>query len=215
MGGSFFASGQIYSETLFLKEYGAKRFARFFVYNGFAIILTGVFYNYFLLKWPLRKGYLFLVTLITSLVISLNFIEVKEYKWLPFYIYMANYLFTFFLDIHFFNYAFQFLSIRNSKRILPVLMGAGKLGGIISSLLIFSIFSKDISKYGVYVWAFNGILMLIPILLLRKSSLLDLFRSSILFYPTKPLGRRNASCFLILSSAVPDSNRERRITRSG
>lgn len=177
LSGSFFATGQIFSETIFLKAYGAKGFAKFFIHNGFAIIIAGLFYNYFLLKLPLKKGYIFLVILITSLIGSSHLLHENNYSWLPFYIYMGNYLFTFFLDIHFFNYAFQFLTIRSSKRLLPFLMGAGRLGGIISSILIFSIFSKDIANYGTTIWAINAILIIIPILLLKKSSVAEYERA--------------------------------------
>ena len=109
--------------------------------NGIAVIIAGILYNYYLLRLPLQKGYIILLSFITILILSVSFLHVLDLAWVPFYIYMANYLFFIFLDIHFFNYAFQYLTIRNSKRILPVIMAGGKLGGIISSLLIFYIFS--------------------------------------------------------------------------
>jgi len=171
LSGSFFAIGQIFSETIFLKTYGAKGFSGFFIQNGIAIIIAGVFYNFFILKLSLRKGYIFLLSLITVLIISASYFKDKDFAWMPFYIYMGNYIFTVFLDIHFFNYAFQNLTIRNSKRILPFLMGGGKLGGIISGLLIFYIFSKDISRFGMIVWAVNGALILIPVLFFKISGL--------------------------------------------
>jgi len=81
---------------------------------------------------------------------------------------MTNYLFTFFLDIHFFNYSFKFLSLRNAKRILPFLMGAGKLGGIFSSLFIFSFLNKISPLNIATIWASSAIIMVLPIYLLRK-----------------------------------------------
>ncbi|MCP4132523.1 MAG: hypothetical protein GY754_16235, partial [bacterium] len=141
LSGAFFATGQIYSETLFLKTYGAQHFSHFFIRNGIALIFAGILYNYFILKLPLRKGYYVLIISIVLLLSSSLLLMNRKLQWLPFYIYMGNYLFTFFLDIHFFNFSFQFLSLRNSKRILPLLMSGGKLGGIVAGLLIFTLFS--------------------------------------------------------------------------
>ncbi|MCU0822468.1 MAG: cyclic nucleotide-binding domain-containing protein, partial [Spirochaetes bacterium] len=132
---------------------------------------AGLLYNYFLLKLSLRNGYIFLTVIISMAIASLHLFLDENHSWLPFYIYMGNYLFTFYLDIHFFNYAFQFLSIRNSKRLLPFLMGAGKFGGILSSVLIYYIFSKDIERFGTLIWAANAILILLPLLLIRKSKI--------------------------------------------
>ncbi|MCP4134666.1 MAG: cyclic nucleotide-binding domain-containing protein [bacterium] len=93
----------------------------------------------------------------------------KKLQWLPFYIYMGNYLFTFFLDIHFFNFSFQFLSLRNSKRILPLLMSGGKLGGIVAGLLIFTFFSDSIARLGIFLWLTLGSLLILPVLILSGS----------------------------------------------
>ena len=173
LSGSFYTVGQIFTETLFLKTYGVKALSNFFIKNGIALISVGMLYNYFLLKFPLRKGYFFLISLFIILIASSFLFIPKNYYWLPFYYYMGNYLFTFFLDLHFFNFAFQYLTIRSSKRILPILMGGGKLGGIISSLLFFYIFSENISKYGTYVWIINGSLIFIPLFLLKIYTLSD------------------------------------------
>ncbi|GEM_PF-761361 len=166
LSGSFFAVGQIYSETIFLKAYGAEGLSRFFIYNGIVLIIMGILYNSILLRLSLKRGYFILIVLFAGLIFAASFLSVDAFPWLPFYLYLGNYLFTFFLDIHFFNYAYQFLSLRSSKRLLPFIMGGGKLGGIAASLLFFAIFSQDISRFGVYVWALNGSLLLIPVLFL-------------------------------------------------
>ncbi|MBN2041723.1 MAG: hypothetical protein JW864_16930 [Spirochaetes bacterium] len=180
LSGSFFAVGQIFSETIFLKTYGAKGFSSFFIQNGIAIIITGILYNYYFLKIPMRRGYVILISSMFFLILTGSIFHAQDLPWFPFYIYMANYLFTVFLDIHFFNYAFQHLSLRNSKRILPFLMGGGKLGGIISSLIVFYIFSKDISNWGMFVWAVNGGLILIPVLLFKKVDMAGSGKSGIM-----------------------------------
>ncbi|MDY6933890.1 MAG: cyclic nucleotide-binding domain-containing protein [Spirochaetota bacterium] len=169
LSGSFFAIGQIFSETIFLKEYGAEGLSRFFIYNGAAIITAGICYNYFLLKMSLKKAYIFLIGFSTIMILLASVYLQGNYSWLPFYMYMGNYLFTFFLDMHFFNFAFQFLNLRSSKRILPFLMGGAKLGGILISLIVFTLFSESISEYGIYIWAINAFLLFIPFLLLRFS----------------------------------------------
>ncbi len=163
LSGSFYAIGQIYTETLFLKAYGASGLSRFFVYNGIALILTGIIYNYILLRFSLKKGYYFLVVLFSTLIYLSLTPGAAEYSWLPFYLFLGNYLFTFFLDIHFFNYSYQFLSIRSSKRLLPLIMGGGKLGGITVSLLMISIFSDDIISTGGIFWLINGALLVVPV----------------------------------------------------
>jgi ATP/ADP translocase len=166
LSGSFYAFGQIYTETIFLKAYGAQGLSRFFVYNGIAIIFTGILYNYLLLKISLRKGYYFLVILFSSLIAASSLLVGQMYSWLPLYLFLGNYIFTFFLDIHFFNFSFQYLSLRSSKRVLPFLMGGGKLGGIIASLLIFTVFSEAIIKYGMMLWLINGLIIVIPLIIL-------------------------------------------------
>ena len=98
------------------------------------------------------------------LVLSSQFIH--TYQWIPFYMFMGNYLATFFLDVHFFNYTYQFLTLRNSKRILPFLIGGGKLGGILTSLSIYLYFSETITQFGIYLWIANGLLLLVPIVAL-------------------------------------------------
>ncbi len=166
LSGSFYAFGQIYTETFFLKAYGAQGLSKFFVYNGLALILCGIIYNYFIFKITLRKGYYLLVTLFSSLILSSILVIDRNYTWIPLYLFLGNYLFTFFLDIHFFNFAFQYLSIRSSKRILPLLMGGGKLGGILASLLVFSVFSRNIIQYGGVLWCLNGFLIVLPLIYL-------------------------------------------------
>ncbi len=167
LSGSFFAVGQIFTETIFLKAYGAKGLSKFFVYNGIALIFVGIIYNSLFLRLSLKKGFMILISIFAFLIFSSTFLSTDRYRWLPFYLYMANYLFTFFIDIHFFNYAFQFLSLRSSKRLLPFIMGGGKLGGIGASLLVFTIFSRDISASGIYVWAVNGSILIIPVILIN------------------------------------------------
>ena len=166
LSGSFYAFGQIYTETIFLKAYGAQGLSRFFVYNGIAIIIAGILYNYLLLKISLRKGYYFLVILFSSLIAASSLLMDGMYAWLPLYLFLGNYIFTFFLDIHFFNFSFQYLSLRSSKRVLPFLMGGGKLGGIIASFLVFTIFSETIITYGIVLWLVNGIIIVIPLIIL-------------------------------------------------
>jgi len=63
LSGCFYATGQIYAETLFLKTYGAPGLSRFFVYNGVSLIAGGLLYNLFILKVPPRRGYIALVAL--------------------------------------------------------------------------------------------------------------------------------------------------------
>lgn len=171
LSGSLFAVGQIYSETLFLKAYGAEGFSKFFVQNGIVLIFAGILYNFYLLKIPLKNGYYFLICTAASLITGSYLLQGYNFKWLPFYIYMGNYLFTFFLDIHFYNYAFRHLTLRNSKRILPFLMGGGKFGGIVSSMMIFSFFARDIEKFGLFFWAVNMMLLIVPVLFMRISSI--------------------------------------------
>ncbi len=169
LSGAFYAVGQIFTETLFLKAYGAAGLSRFFIYNGIALITGGIIYNLFLLKIPLRRGYMLLITLFSALIFSSSYFARFNPAWLPFYLYLGNYLFTFFLDMHFFNYIYQFLTLRNSKRIVPFLMAGGKLGGILASLSIFSLFSQDIAHWGVALWALTGVLMIAPVAVIRRS----------------------------------------------
>ncbi|TAL35043.1 MAG: cyclic nucleotide-binding domain-containing protein [Spirochaetes bacterium] len=166
--GCFYSLGQIFTETLFLKTYGAQGLSRFFVYNGIALILSGTLYNLLLLKISMRRGYFLLIALATGIIALASRYAHTEYRWYVFSLYLANYLFTFFLDMHFFNFIYQYMTLRNSKRILPFLMGGGKLGGIAASALCFTIFARDISLYGFYMWAASGALLAIPVLLLRK-----------------------------------------------
>lgn len=170
LSGAFYAAGQIYAETLFLKTYGAIGLSRFFVYNGIALIAGGLLYNLFLLKVPPRRGYIALVALFSALIVASSHDRLRGESWLPFALYLGNYLFTFFLDMHFFNFIFRYLSLRNSRRILPFLMGGGKLGGIIAGALIYGLFAGDIARLGVFLWAFCGALMLVPLLALRGPS---------------------------------------------
>ena len=166
LSGSFYTIGQIFTETLFLKTYGAQGFSLFFMQNGIALILAGILYNYFMLRMNLRKGYLFMILLFSGLIVSAWFMSKAEIYRFPFYLYMANYLFTFFLDIHFYNFAYEYMSLRNSKRILPFLIGGGKFGGIAASLMIFTVFSGTIIDRGIIIWAANGLLLIIPVWLL-------------------------------------------------
>ncbi len=170
LSGSFFTVGQIFSETLFLKAYGAKGYSRFFIQNGFALIAAGILYNYFIRKVALHRGYIYIVGIFSTLIISASFIVNNNFEWTYFYMYMGNYLATFFLDMHFFNYAFEFLSVRNSKRVLPFLMSGGKLGGIFTSLIIYYLLSKQISGIGFYLWAGIGFTILIPIIYLNATT---------------------------------------------
>lgn len=166
LSGSFYAFGQIYTETIFLKAYGAQGLSRFFVYNGIAIIFVGILYNYLMLKISLRKGYFFLIILFSSLIAVSSFATQQKYSWLPFYLFLGNYIFTFFLDIHFFNFSYQYLSLRSSKRVLPFLMGGGKLGGIIASFLVFTVFSETIITHGMILWLINGAIIVLPLIVL-------------------------------------------------
>ena len=166
LSGSFYAIGQIFTETIFLKAYGASGLSRFFVYNGIALIVAGVFYNYILLRFSLRKGYIFLIVLFSGLICLSLMERVQHYSWLPFYLFLGNYLFTFYLDIHFFNYSYQFLSIRSSKRLFPLLMGGGKLGGIFASLLMIMAFRENIVGMGGVWWLINGLLLLAPVVIM-------------------------------------------------
>jgi len=170
LSGAFYATGQIFTETIFLKTYGAPGLSRFFVYNGIALIVGGLLYNLFLLKVSLRRGYIVLVALFTGLIAAASLERFRGEGWLPFALYLGNYLFTFFLDMHFFNFVFRYLSLRNSRRILPFLMGGGKLGGILAGALVFGLFSGDIARLGVIMWASCGALMLVPLLALRPPS---------------------------------------------
>ncbi len=170
LSGSFYAFGQIYTETIFLKTYGAQGLARFFVYNGIALVAAGIVYNLLVLRLTLRRGYYALVGFFSFLIICAIFAADKHYPWLPFYLFLGNYLFTFFLDIHFFNFIFQYLSIRSARRVVPLLMGGGKLGGIVAALLIFSFFSTDIATKGALLWLINGIMIVLPLLALGSIS---------------------------------------------
>ncbi len=167
LSGFFYATGQIFTETIFLKTYGAPGLSRFFVYNGIALIFGGLLYNLFLLRVSLRRGYIVLIVLFTGLITTASLERFRGESWLPFVLYLGNYLFTFFLDMHFFNFIFRYLSLRNSRRIIPFLMGGGKLGGIISGALIFGLMSDDITRLGIILWASSGALMLVPLLTLR------------------------------------------------
>ncbi len=163
LSGSFYTVGQIYTETLFLKSYGAGGLSRFFVYNGIALIVAGIMYNYVLLRFSLKRGYIILIALFSGLILlSLNMSYDAHYR-LPFYLYLGNYLFTFYLDIHYFNYSYQFLSIQSSKRLLPLLMGGGKLGGIIASFSLIALFGQDVMQWGGIWWCINGILLVAPV----------------------------------------------------
>lgn len=170
LSGAFFATGQIISETIFLKTYGAQGLSSFFMYNGVAIIALGILYNLFILKITLQKGYIILISLFTLLISCASLIPDDKTGCLPFALYMGNYLFTFFLDLHFFNYIFQYLTIRNSKRILPFLMGGGKLGGIIASLAVYALYMRPSGNVSLYLWALCGASMIIPLLVLRRDS---------------------------------------------
>lgn len=163
LSGSFYAVGQIYTETLFLKSYGAGGLSRFFVYNGVALIVAGVVYNYVLLRFSLKRGYFILIAFFSGIIfLSLN-ISPDAHPRLPFYLYLGNYLFTFYLDIHYFNYSYQFLSIQSSKRLLPLLMGGGKLGGMIASFFLIALFGQDVMQWGGIWWCVNGILLVAPV----------------------------------------------------
>ena len=125
LSGSFYAIGQIFSETVFLKAYGAEGLSKFFIYNGIALILGGIIYNSLLLRLSLKRGYVALILFFSGLILGASLLPFDELPWLPFYLFLGNYVITSFLDIHFFNYAFQYLSLRSSKRLLPLLMGGG------------------------------------------------------------------------------------------
>ncbi|MCX7677637.1 MAG: cyclic nucleotide-binding domain-containing protein [Spirochaetes bacterium] len=164
LSGSFYAVGQIYTETLFLKAYGAHGLSRFFVYNGLALIIAGIMYNYVLLRVSLQRGYLFLIALFSALIYISQYISFESHPKVPFYLYLGNYLFTFYLDVHYFNYSSQFLSIQSAKRLLPLLMGGGKLGGIIASFFLIALFGQDVVFFGSTWWFLNGVLLVFPIL---------------------------------------------------
>ncbi len=163
LSGSFYAVGQIFTETLFLKSYGAGGLSRFFVYNGIALIVAGILYNYVLLRFSLKRGYYILIIIFSGLILLSLKMPHHAHPGLPFYLYLGNYLFTFYLDIHYFNYSYQFLSIQSSKRLLPLLMGGGKLGGIIASFSLIALFRQDVMQWGGTWWCINGILLIAPV----------------------------------------------------
>lgn len=163
LSGSFYAVGQIYTETLFLKSYGAGGLSRFFVYNGVSLIVAGIVYNYVLLRFSLKRGYFILIALFSSLIVLSSHMSHDAHPRLPFYLYLGNYLFTFYLDIHYFNYSYQFLTIQSSKRVLPFLMGGGKLGGIIASFSLIALFGHDVMQWGGIWWCINGIFLVVPV----------------------------------------------------
>ncbi len=177
LSGSCYAFGQIYSETLFLKTYGAAGFSGFFVQSGITLIIGGLLYNYLILKIDPHRGYLYLIAAVAMPLVSSFFFIDRLPRWFPFYLYLGNFLSSFFLDMHFFNYTYRYLNIRNSRRIIPFLIGGGKLGGVVTSAVIFSFLSESMERTGPLLWAGNAVLLAFPLLYLQARNV-PRYRSS-------------------------------------
>ncbi|MGB4269264.1 MAG: hypothetical protein WBK20_08790 [Spirochaetota bacterium] len=168
--GIFFATGQVYTESLFLQTYGAAGLSKFFAINGIVLFLSGFIYTYFLELFSLKQAYIMLIMLFCCIPGS----TLLPSSWAPhdpLYLFIGNYIATFYLDAHFINFSFQFLTLQSSKRIFPFLMAGSKLGGIIITIII-SLYSSIFIQYAAYIWLAAGILILIPFFLqLQKSAI--------------------------------------------
>lgn len=158
--GIFFATGQVYTESLFLQTYGALGLSRFFAINGVVLFLSGFIYTYFLELFSLKKSYILLIILFCCIPGS-TWLPASWAPHDPLFLFVGNYIATFYLDAHFINFSFQFLTLQSSKRIFPFLMAGSKLGGIIITIII-SIYSTFFIQYAAYIWLAAGILILIP-----------------------------------------------------
>lgn len=158
--GIFFATGQVYTESLFLQTYGASGLSRFFAINGVVLFISGFIYTYFLELFSLKRAYMLLIFLFCcipgSTLLPFSFAPHD-----PIYLFTGNYIATFYLDAHFINFSFQFLTLQSSKRIFPFLMAGSKLGGMIITFII-SLCSTLFIHYAAYIWLVSGILILIP-----------------------------------------------------
>lgn len=158
--GIFFATGQVYTESLFLQTYGAAGLYKFFAINGIVLFLSGFIYTYFLELFSLNRAYILLIVLFCCIPGS----TLLPSGWAPhdpLYLFIGNYIATFYLDAHFINFSFQFLTLQSSKRIFPFLMAGSKLGGIIITIII-SLYSTLFIHYAPLLWLAAGILILIP-----------------------------------------------------
>ena len=158
--GIFFATGQVYTESLFLQTYGAAGLSKFFAINGIVLFLSGFIYTYFLELFSLKRAYILLIVLFCCIPGS----TLLPSGWAPhdpLYLFIGNYIATFYLDAHFINFSFQFLTLQSSKRIFPFLMAGSKLGGIIITIII-SLYSTLFIHYAALLWLAAGILILIP-----------------------------------------------------
>ncbi len=160
VSGIFFATGQVYTESLFLQTYGASGLAKFFAINGIVLFLSGFIYTFFLEFFSLKRAYILLIILFCCIPASTLLPESFALS-NPLYLFIGNYIATFYLDAHFINFSFQFLTLQNSKRIFPFLMAGSKLGGILITITI-SIYSAIFIQYAAYIWLVTGILILIP-----------------------------------------------------
>ncbi|MEJ5361530.1 MAG: cyclic nucleotide-binding domain-containing protein [Spirochaetota bacterium] len=158
--GIFFATGQVYTESLFLQTYGAAGLSKFFAINGIVLFLSGFIYTYFLELFSLKRAYILLIMLFCCIPGS----TLLPSGWAlhdPLYLFIGNYIATFYLDAHFINFSFQFLTLQSSKRIFPFLMAGSKLGGIIITIII-SLYSTLFIHYAAYIWLAAGSMILIP-----------------------------------------------------
>ncbi len=158
--GIFFATGQVYTESLFLQTYGASGLAKFFAINGIVLFLSGFIYTYFLELFSLKRGYIILIILFCFIPGSTLLPSHRDLHD-PLYLFIGNYIATFYLDAHFINFSFQYLTLQSSKRIFPFLMAGSKLGGILITIII-SMHSTIFIQYAGYIWLVAGILILIP-----------------------------------------------------
>ena len=166
--GIFFATGQVYTESLFLQAYGAAGLSKFFAINGIVLFLSGFIYTYFLEIFSLKRAYILLIIVFCCIPGS-TLLPASFAPGDPLYLFIGNYIATFYLDAHFINFSFQFLTLQSSKRIFPFLMAGSKLGGIIITIII-SMCSTLFIHYAAYIWLGAGILILIPFFATAKIS---------------------------------------------
>ncbi|MCX8123762.1 MAG: cyclic nucleotide-binding domain-containing protein [Spirochaetes bacterium] len=167
LSGIFFATGQVYTESLFLQTYGAKGLAKFFAINGIVLFLSGFIYTYFLELFSLTRAFILLILLFCCIPAS-TLLPSGYALHDPLYLFIGNYIATFYLDAHFINFSFQYLTLQSSKRIFPFLMAGSKLGGIFITITI-SIASSLFIHYASYIWLFTGLLILIPFFTTAKT----------------------------------------------
>jgi len=166
--GIFFATGQVYTESLFLQTYGAAGLSRFFAINGIVLFLSGFIYTYFLELFSLKRAYILLIIVFCCIPAS-TLLPKSFAPGDPLYLFIGNYIATFYLDTHFINFSFQFLTLQSSKRIFPFLMAGSKLGGIIITIII-SQYSTIFIHYAACIWLVAGILILIPFFATAKTN---------------------------------------------